>query len=480
MKQGLTNYYQPEYLWKIMKGEEKCGKLRKGYYSAEVEKMSKKLKRLREECRKKGKNSREDIKMEISELRARLDEEKQKILHQKSRDIANGKAKIEIETKDIKGNQAYIANNLETTLVAQIIKLELRRSYKLYPANMDMIIEQIKALLDNPMPKIVIRADIKHFFESIPQQELIDKLGDDGYISRQTVKYLKTMLYAFNEKGHVLDGVGLPRGLAFSSHLSELYMQPFDEKIKSIDGVYYYKRYVDDIIIVADSLRHSRKEYWSSLTKIFDEKLKLHEDSEKKYIKVLDGNTPSASFNYLGYSFSYKMGTLSLGLSQKRFTKYIVLLDAIFEIYDKCSHYRKYKAMSMDERQETHFHKKDALQQLFERLEILTSNGLLSGRKNNVATGIFFSNKYLTDLEQLYQLDEYYHRKIENFNPPNTLFSYSPENNYEYNLAKIKQKLYDLSFVKGFQERKIHKHGHFSRVLLDLQRIYNSRKLIGK
>ena len=122
------------------------------------------------------------------------------------------------------------------------------------------------------------------------------------------------------------------------------------------------------------------------------------------------------------------MGTLSLGLSQKRFTKYIVLLDAIFEIYDKCSHYRKYKAMSMDERQETYFHKKDALQQLFERLEILTSNGLLSGRKNN------------------------------------TLFSYSPENNYEYNLAKIKQKLYDLSFVKGFQERKIHKHGHFSRV----------------
>lgn len=99
-----------------------------------------------------------------------------------------------------KGNQAYIANNLETTLVAQIIKLELRRSYKLYPANMDMIIEQIKALLDNPMPKIVIRADIKHFFESIPQQELIDKLGDDGYISRQTVKYLKTMLYTFNEK----------------------------------------------------------------------------------------------------------------------------------------------------------------------------------------------------------------------------------------------------------------------------------------
>ena len=174
------------------------------------------------------------------------------------------------------------------------------------------------------------------------------------------------------------------------------------------------------------------------------------------------------------------MGTLSLGLSQKRFTKYIVLLDAIFEIYDKCSHYRKYKAMSMDERQETHFHKKDALQQLFERLEILTSNGLLSGRKNYVATGIFFSNKYLTDLEQLYQLDDYYHRKIENFNPPNSLFSYSPENNYEYNLAKIKQKLYDLSFVKGFQERKIHKQGHFSRVLLDLQRIYNSRKLRGK
>lgn len=472
MKQGLTNFYQPEFLWRIMKGEEKRGKLRKNYYSSEIQELSSDLKRLRDEYHKLTKASRAGKPQEILELKNQLDELKKIEIKQKAELISSGKIDLSIDVKKIKGHSAYLANNVETMLVSQIIKLELRRSYKLYPANMDVIIEQVKGLLDNPMPKIIIRADICHFFESIPQQDIVQMLVDDGFVSRQSIKYLKGILYAYNKKADNIQSIGLPRGLAFSSHLSEFYMTSIDEKIQQIDGVYYYKRYVDDIIIVADPSKHSISEYWDNLKNIIQGKgLNLHEDSQKKYIQILDSNTTRVAFDYLGYSFTYHRGLLKLGLSQKRYFRYQLLLDGIFEIYSKCSHFRKPKSKPAEEGK-SKYEKRDALRQLIERIDVLTSNGLLSGRKNFVTTGIYYSNKHLTDFTQLKRLDIYLHQKIENdFNPPANLFNYGKDNGYDKNVFLIKQKLHSFSFVKGYEERKLHKNVRFGHVLLDLQRI---------
>lgn len=329
------------------------------------------------------------------------------------------------------------------------------------------------------MPKIVIRADIHSFFESIPQIELVEKLSDDGFVSRKTVKYLKRILYTYNETANILDEKGLPRGLSFSSHLSELYMRPIDEKVRRLDGVLFYKRYVDDIFIVADPDKCSKEDYWDSLNSIFEEKeLNLHNDSEKRYLAYFDKQTNNAQFDYLGYKFVYKEGKLDICLSNKRYSKYRIMIDAIFEIYAQCSHYRK-KYETENEVGHSKYCHKDALRQLFERIDILTSNGLLSGRKNFVATGIYYTNKYLTDLSQLNKLDDYLSEKIESkeaFCPPSNLFNYGQDNGYEKNVSLIKYKLHRFSFVKGFNERKIHKSEHFGRILLDLQRIYYSRK----
>lgn len=462
-----------------MKGEEKRGKLQTDYYSQEVKDISEQLKKLRSKLRNSKKSERDTIRQDIADLKEDLDEKKEIVLRRKAVDISRGKAKVEIGTQTIKGHKAFVSKNMDTMLVCQIIKQELRRSYKLYPANMDMIIEQIKGLLDNKMPKIVIRADIHSFFESIPQIELVEKLLDDGFVSRKTVKYLKRILYTYNETANILDEKGLPRGLSFSSHLSELYMRPIDEKIRRLDGVLFYKRYVDDIFIVADPDKCSKEDYWDSLNSIFEEKeLNLHNDSEKRYLAYFDKQTNNAKFDYLGYKFVYKEGKLDICLPNKRYSKYRIMIDAIFEIYAQCSHYRK-KYETENEVGHSKYCYKDALRQLFERIDILTSNGLLSGRKNFVATGIYYTNKYLTDLSQLNRLDDYLFEKIESkeaFCPPSNLFNYGRDNGYEKNVSLIKYKLHRFSFVKGFNERKIHKSEHFGRILLDLQRIYYSRK----
>lgn len=478
MAQGYTDFYQFESLWKIMKGEEKRGKLQTDYYSQSVKDISKQLKELRSQLRNSKKGERDIFRHDLDELKENLDKKKEEELRLKALEISKGKAKLRIGTQTIKGHKAFVSENIDTMLVCQIIKQEIKRSYKLYPANMDMIIEQIKGLLDNKMPKIIIRADIHNFFESIPQHEFIEKLSDDGFVSRKTVKYLKRVLYTYNEAANILDEKGLPRGLSFSSHLSELYMRPIDEKVKRLDGVLFYKRYVDDIFIVADSEKCSKEDYWKSLNSIFEEKeLCLHNSSEKRFLAYLDEQTNDVQFDYLGYKFVYNKGKLDICLSNKRYSKYRVMIDAIFEIYAQCSHYRKkYEDVNIEGHSKYCY--KDALRQLLERIDILTSNGLLSGRKNFVATGIYYTNKYLTDLSQLKKLDDYLSEKIESkeaFCPPSNLFNYGQDNGYEKNVSLIKNKLHSYSFVKGFNERKIHKSEHFGRILLDLQRIYYSR-----
>lgn len=552
MSATQKDFYLPEFLWMIMKREEKCGNLKDKDYSSEVENMSSMLKCLREKLRefkpnlhkrminvaelklriekywqnidskkgisegglkewiddlkiklgnKKWMNEKElrveslvnqkwigkdelkkwiekivpqpvdftnsaELEIEIEELRQKLEDKKKEELTQKAEVISQGNAKIEIRHLEIKSHQTFVAANIETRLVCQIIKLELRRSYKLSPTDMNTVIEGLKGLLDNPMSKIIIRADITSFFESIPQQELIDKLRDDGFIARRSLKYLRKMMYEYNRISGNHNHIGVPRGLAFSSYLSELYMRPIDKKIKRMNGVYYYKRYVDDIVLVLDPTVMKPEEYWKELSAIFqDYKLSLHEDSQKKFICLLNKSTKCAHFEYLGYKFIFSKEKLEVQLSDKRFKKYHLLIDAIFEIYAKCANH--------------HTVGKDALKELFDRLKMLTSNGVLSGRKNYVATGIFYSNKHLTDDCQLRQLDDYLSSvigNVEKFNPPKTLFNYKEEgNDYQKNLDRIKKKLHGYSFREGFRNRKIYKSTRDSRTLLGLQRIYHKK-----
>lgn len=475
MTQEVIDFYHFDSLWLIMKGEEKRGKLRADFYSSEVKEISRVLKSLRSQLRSSPKEERDSLQQDIQDLKYEMDERKKEELKQKALEINRGKAKLKIKSLTIKGHGAFASNNLDTVLVSQIVKLELKRCYRLYPANRDVIIEQIKGLLNNGMSKIVIRADICSFFESIPQQGLVSKLADDGFVSKKTVKYLKGLFYAYNDKADNKEGMGLPRGLSFSSHLAELFMRPIDEKIKQTEGVYYYKKYVDDILIVADPAKGDKEHYWNVVNGVFKESgLALHNDSEKKYIACWDGTTTEKEFDYLGYKFVYRKGKLDVCLSQKRYQKYKTLIDAIFEIYAQCSHYRR----RVDTRGQE-VPRRDALHQLFDRLETLTSNGLLSGRKNFVAMGVYYSNKHLTNLKQLEDLDAYLAKTIdskETFCPPANLFDYGKDNGYEKNVDLIVSKLHDFSFARGFRERRIHKDNRYGRVLLDLQRIYYSRK----
>lgn len=128
----------------------------------------------------------------------------------------------------------------------------------------------------------------------------MEKLYSEYRLSPQTVFLLKQL---FNTQD-IKESSGVPRGLSVSSCLSELTMKYFDIEIKQLEGVYYYARFVDDIIIFCTS-EDCKNRVWNAVVeKLQDMSLSLN-DSKSYCLSTDDLKSDSKPLMYLGYSFSF-------------------------------------------------------------------------------------------------------------------------------------------------------------------------------
>ncbi|OEE74428.1 hypothetical protein A1OQ_09170 [Enterovibrio norvegicus FF-162] len=121
----------------------------------------------------------------------------------------------------------------------------IRRLYKISQSDRGKIIKQTKKLLEEETPKYISRLDITSFYESVDKGILLDSLLKDPLPSLDT----KNLILKLLTENQFKDRHGLPRGLSISATLSEYYLRDFDQFVNNLDGVYFYARYVDDIII---------------------------------------------------------------------------------------------------------------------------------------------------------------------------------------------------------------------------------------
>lgn len=459
---------------RILDLEERRGKLKKDTFSENLQALSAELKEARDKLRNANRKDKDALEESVKEKKAKYEETRTDEIRAISQSIKS--KQIELREVNAKGKTGYTTNNVESLLLSKVLMLELKRSYKYTPANRNTIIEELRALLDSPIPKVVIRADIHHFFESIPQDKLIGKILEDAYLSAFSMKCLKTFLYKFNELSDNLEEkVGIPRGLSFSSYLAEIYLAAFDRKLQQTEGVYFYKRYVDDIIIIANPFIQDKNAYWDCLEKEVDNLgLTLNDDEDKRSCIVLSSDmTAPLSMNYLGYQFRYFKGKLEVLLTDNKFERYKDCIRLTFEKYKEIGSYTARREKPREK-------KVDTTLQFMHRLNALTANGHLNSRKNYVLVGIYYSNKYLTSLEQLADLDNYIKKCLNDstlFSPAESLFRYDQENNYEKNVAAIKEKiLINYSFVRGFEERKIYRWKDYTNILKQLGNLYYSQK----
>jgi hypothetical protein len=201
------------------------------------------------------------------------------------------------------GKAVYSSSTHIDEFALRKLKDNISRAYDVRQANRSEIIEQVIILMREIIPFFVIKLDIKSFYESVSRKELVEKIVNDlgiSYRSRQHLSLLLADNRYFPQKG-------LPRGLGISATLAELYMADFDTQVGRMPGVYFYSRYVDDIIIFSylepSGIIESAKKNLPLGLKLNAEKTRNFEfDKKGKCV------SPHAirNFDYLGYNFDFE------------------------------------------------------------------------------------------------------------------------------------------------------------------------------
>lgn len=305
---------------------------------------------------------------------------------------------------DIKSNSEYYwVESLSEKLLLRKLNDNIKRIYKNEQANRKFIIQQVKTLLKEDAPFWIIKTDIKSFYESIDREKIFRKLKNDAMLSYYSFFLLRKIFENIASNG-------LPRGLNISSSLSEIYMRKFDKKLQMYEGVYYYARFVDDIIIFLNNKERALKLYYDDLNKIISDlrlSLQINEDKTElidgKDFKILKRkcNIKSVHNNieYLGYKFSLEIPvvknkkgrTLSISIADKKIKKIKTRLAKSY--VDFC--------LTND------------FELLKKRVLFLTGNYAINKSSDGsiLKAGIYFNYSHINNFNVLKELNQF-HRKI--------------------------------------------------------------------
>ncbi|MBE0507244.1 MAG: RNA-directed DNA polymerase [Marinospirillum sp.] len=201
--------------------------------------------------------------------------------------------------------KSFSLSSLSQRLVVRTCVSYLKRSFAGCNKSRSKIARELRVFLADGTPYNIYRLDIKSFFENIQKEELERKVQDIPALSMHTKKIIKRMADYFYE----VEGVCVPRGIETSSILSDLYLKDFDSYVLSRNDVFFYSRFVDDILIVASN-ECDAIAFQEDVTRALPKGLFFN--SSKTEIKVLCKRKKAGSiyydndvaqFDFLGFRF---------------------------------------------------------------------------------------------------------------------------------------------------------------------------------
>lgn len=324
-----------------------------------------------------------------------------------------------------------VERKIENILTLKQLQYNFRKLYKVKQSNRYSVVNHIKNILDDGFPKIILKTDLKDFYESIPHDQLLQKLNDENLLTQSSRRLISQILKEYKTIAH--SNKGVPRGVGISAYLVELYMRGVDSKISEMPNVVYYGRYVDDIIIVyLPSQSYSAVKYIDTIKDIFlADGLTMNEESGKTKIVDLTDRKINVNyeFDYLGYKFrsGYVTGKhvdLTVLLSSKKIDRYKDRINKAISIYE-----------SLRGRNE-----KNARRVLVKRLRFMTSNFRLMNNKKYILSGVYYSNSLLSEVTDLRNLDVHLAARLSSLPLP---------------VLVISRLINKYSFVAGFNPTKI-------------------------
>ncbi|MBN2051903.1 group II intron reverse transcriptase domain-containing protein [Candidatus Woesearchaeota archaeon] len=147
-----------------------------------------------------------------------------------------------------------------------------------------------KVSKNNALPCYVLKADIKHYFDSVNHKILIEIINKK-FRDKKLTWLIKIMLSNHKTK---LPGRGMPLGNLTSQFFANVYLNELDKYVKHDLRAKYYIRYVDDFVIMhcsAEQLNEHKERINCFIKKRLG--LQLHPDKSK--IRPLHAGT-----NFLG------------------------------------------------------------------------------------------------------------------------------------------------------------------------------------
>jgi hypothetical protein len=223
-----------------------------------------------------------------------------------------GFGQLALKSIPIKKHTAYKVTSLSHLIVLRRINFILRYSIGLQQSDRDIIVRRLATILGEGVHHRIYKYDIKSFYESINTARLLTDISNDGRVPR----HVSRLLHDYSARLSALGVAGLPRGIALSATLAEYAMQAFDNYVSRLPEVYFYSRYVDDIIIVTNA-RSTRATFGNHIR----HKLPYGLDFNPTKTQFLDiaiqkkitGNPVIGTIDYLGYRFAVCQSSKSNG-----------------------------------------------------------------------------------------------------------------------------------------------------------------------
>ncbi len=370
---------------------------------------------------------REDRNLEIDRVLAEI-----------SSNIAKKDFKINLKPIRISGGKdLYTVDNISEYFFAiNQVQHNVSRLFDVKQSNRNSIVQQLISLLSDKFPKAVVRTDISSFYESIDHATILKNVNQDNLLSPKSRKIINQILRSYKD----LSGSdkGVPRGIGVSAYLSELFMRRIDRLIRAIPGVIYYARFVDDIVVIfIPNPNEQPRDFLYEVKKTIEGHSTVLTNPAKTFQKNIY-DAASYNFEFLGYEFTVKEGTVKTKLTTRKLEKIETRLDTAFKDYINLS--------VIDE--------KSARKILVSRIRFLTGNTRLANNKSKILIGIYYSNSYLTEIGQIKHLD-------------NLLKKHT---NTRLTSISLKRRLSKYSFIDGF---KNHRFSSFSgKQLREIMKIW--------
>lgn len=470
--------YNYDSLYDAFNAVNRKGKMQKKYLSLEYLSTAQDYRDMRKELNiilRKKKVERTDAETnKIDELRQLLEKnaQLQKILLKKHLQKVssiilsnNFRFKLTPVTSDNPQKPLYIiGSTAEEFFAMQVLCRNMKNLFKISMSSRHEILSQLKMLLREDKNRYyIIRTDVRHCFESIPHDKLFEYLEGNNLLDVKSKSLLHGLIRKeFESKNLRLivptRHTGIPRGCAISSILSEFYLSKIDEQVRrTLPGIVFMARYVDDIIIVVhpdldDEHWLSLNDYVKSLIDTYAKHgLTIHTPTDgtgKCYI--YDSlNIKNLKFDLLGYTIESRKGDKDkqgfFSLSKVKMQKLKDRINKTFQNFDNLLNIVSYDT---------------AAHYLFDALHVLTCNINLYNAKRGVKVGIFYSNQLLDNLKDLEGLDQYLQYRCKQISLSGKVGICSAK--HQQLEATLKKQLEQVSFVKGFaiphKRYKVNKH----------------------